>query len=139
MRSLASSFYCILFKAKVHVPYRLYKLFSKMTKNVQKTIYPFLTQNNWLTNEDSNIFKLKFINLSTGNGQILLSLKSKIIRYIRLENPRDRGTWWASVYGVAQSRTQLKRLSSSSSKLCPTLCPWTVTCQTSLSFMISQS
>ena len=85
-----------------------------MTKNVQKTIYPFLTQNNWLTNEDSNIFKLKFINLSTGNGQILLSLKSKIIRYIRLENPRDRGTWWASVYGVAQSRTQLKRLSSSS-------------------------
>ena len=32
-----------------------------------------------------------------------------------LENPRDRGGWWAAVYGVAQSRTQLKRLSSSSS------------------------
>ena len=32
-----------------------------------------------------------------------------------LENPRDGGIWWASVYGVAQSRTQLKRLSSSSS------------------------
>ena len=32
-----------------------------------------------------------------------------------LENPRDRGIWWASVYGVTQSRTQLKRLSSSSS------------------------
>ena len=32
-----------------------------------------------------------------------------------LENPRDRGAWWASVYGVTQSRTQLKRLSSSSS------------------------
>ena len=31
-----------------------------------------------------------------------------------LENPRDRGAWWAAVYGVAQSRTQLKRLSSSS-------------------------
>ena len=28
-----------------------------------------------------------------------------------LENPRDRGAWWAAVYGVAQSRTQLKRLS----------------------------
>ena len=27
-----------------------------------------------------------------------------------LENPRDRGAWWAAVYGVAQSRTQLKRL-----------------------------
>ena len=32
-----------------------------------------------------------------------------------LENPRDRGTWWAAVYGVAQSRTRLKRVSSSSS------------------------
>ena len=32
-----------------------------------------------------------------------------------LENPKDRGAWWAAVYGVAQSRTRLKRLSSSSS------------------------
>ena len=32
-----------------------------------------------------------------------------------LENPRDRGAWWAAVYGVTQSRTGLKRLSSSSS------------------------
>ena len=32
-----------------------------------------------------------------------------------LENPRDGGAGWAAVYGVAQSRTRLKRLSSSSS------------------------
>ena len=32
-----------------------------------------------------------------------------------LENPRDGGAWWAAIYGVAQSRTRLKRLSSSSS------------------------
>ena len=32
-----------------------------------------------------------------------------------LENPRDGGAWWAAVYGVAQSWTRLKRLSSSSS------------------------
>ena len=31
-----------------------------------------------------------------------------------LENPRDGGAWWAAVYGVARSRTRLKRLSSSS-------------------------
>ena len=31
-----------------------------------------------------------------------------------LENPRDGGAWWATVYGVAQSRTRLKQLSSSS-------------------------
>ena len=34
-----------------------------------------------------------------------------------LENPRDGGAWWAAIYGVAQSQTQLKRLSSSSSVL----------------------
>ena len=32
-----------------------------------------------------------------------------------LENPMERRAWWAAVYGVAQSRTRLKRLSSSSS------------------------
>ena len=32
-----------------------------------------------------------------------------------LENPRDGGALWAAVSGVAQSRTRLKRLSSSSS------------------------
>ena len=48
-----------------------------------------------------------------------------------LENPRDRGAWWAAVYGVTQSQTQLTCLSSSSSsiifvlvaKSCPTLRP----------------
>ena len=32
-----------------------------------------------------------------------------------MENPRDRGAWWAAVYGVSQSQTRLKGLSSSSS------------------------
>ena len=30
-----------------------------------------------------------------------------------LENPRDGGAWWTAFYGVARSRTQLRRLSSS--------------------------
>ena len=34
-----------------------------------------------------------------------------------LENPRNGGAWWAAIYGVAQSRTRLKRLSSSSSRM----------------------
>ena len=36
-----------------------------------------------------------------------------------LENPRDGGAWWAAVYGVAQSQTRLKRLSSSSNRVLP--------------------
>ena len=39
-----------------------------------------------------------------------------------LENPRDGGAWWAAVYGVAQSRTGLKRLSSSSKHVSITVC-----------------
>ena len=37
------------------------------------------------------------------------------LQYSCLESPRDRGAWWAAVYGVAQGRTRLKRLSSRSS------------------------
>ena len=38
-----------------------------------------------------------------------------------LKNPRDGGAWWAAIYGVAQSRTLLKWLSSSSSSVCKQL------------------
>ena len=34
-----------------------------------------------------------------------------------LENPRDGGAWWAAIYGVAQSQTRLKQLSSSSNNI----------------------
>ena len=44
--------------------------------------------------------------IGEGNGNPL--------QYSCLENPRDGGSWWAAVCGVAQSRTRLKRLSSSS-------------------------
>ena len=36
-------------------------------------------------------------------------------QYSCLEDPRDRGAWWAAAYGVTQSQTRLKRLSRSSS------------------------
>ena len=42
--------------------------------------------------------------IGEGNGNPL--------QYSCLENPRDRGAWWAAVYGVAQSQTRLKQLSS---------------------------
>ena len=64
----------------------------------------------WGREESDMIERLPFhFSLSCireGNGNPL--------QYSCLENPRDRGTWWVSVYGVAQSRTRLKRLSSSS-------------------------
>ena len=30
------------------------------------------------------------------------------LQYSCLENPRDRGAWWAAIYGIAQSWTRLK-------------------------------
>ena len=54
-----------------------------------------------------------------------------------LENPKDGGAWWAAVYGVAQSRTRLKQLSSSSSSGWVTSdsfsIPWTIARQAPLS------
>ena len=41
----------------------------------------------------------------------------KLLQCSCLENPRDEGAWWAAVYGVAQSWTRLKRLSSSSNNV----------------------
>ena len=40
------------------------------------------------------------------------------LQYSCLENPRDVGAWWAAVYGVTQSQTGLKRLSSSKMSPC---------------------
>ena len=39
------------------------------------------------------------------------------LQYSCLENPMDGGAWWAAIYGVAQSQTRLKQLSSSSSSI----------------------
>ena len=47
-------------------------------------------------------FSLSYIGEGNGNP----------LQYSCLENPRDRGAHWAALYGVAQSWTRLKRLSS---------------------------
>ena len=58
------------------------------------------------TENFSNLFLvIHFIGKGNGNP----------LQYSCLENPMDGGAWWASIYGVAQSWIQLKRLSSSSS------------------------
>ena len=45
------------------------------------------------------------------------------LQYSCLENPMGRGAWWAAVYGVSQSRTWMKQLSSSSMYGCES---WTI-------------
>ena len=50
-------------------------------------------------------------------GKIPGGVRGDPLQYSCLDNPRDRGAWWAAVFGVAQSRTRLKQLSSSSKYL----------------------
>ena len=54
-------------------------------------------------------FDFSFSRIGEGNGNPL--------QCPCLENPRDGGAWWAAVYGVTQSRTRQKRLSSSNLKI----------------------
>src|SRR5574340_799045 len=54
-------------------------------------------------------FHFALLCIGEGNGNPL--------RCSCLENPGDGGAWWAAVYGVAQNRTRLKQLSSSSSSV----------------------
>ena len=59
-------------------------------------------------------FHFSLSRIGEGNGNLL--------QCSYLENPRDGGAWWAAVYGVTQSRTRLKQLSSSSSSQSLRLC-----------------
>ena len=65
--------------------------------NIIKAIYDKPTANTILNAEKLKAFPLKS---GEGNGNPL--------QYSCLENPRDRGAWWVAIYGVTQSRTQLK-------------------------------
>ena len=53
----------------------------------------------------------------SNKNQINLTLHLKQLEREEMKNPRDGGSWWAAIYGVAKSQTQLKRLSSSSDLL----------------------
>ena len=73
---------------------------------------------------------------------------SNPFQYSWLENPMDRGAWWATVLGVAKSQTRLKRLSTrhalllllfNGSVMSNSAIPGIAAHQASLSFTISQS
>ena len=66
------------------------------------------------------IFHVKMGSIKDRNGMDLTEADGEgngnPLQCSGLENPRDGGAWWAAIYGIAQSRAQLKRLSSSSNR-----------------------
>ena len=69
-------------------------------------------------NPPANAGDARDLGSTPGSGRSPGEGNGNPLQYSCLENPVDRGAWWAAVCGVAQSRTWLKRLSSSSQYFC---------------------
>ena len=93
---------CIAKREKAMVPHS-----STLAWNLPQTEEPGGLQSRRSDMTERLHFHFSLWCIGEGNGSLL--------QCSCLENPRDGGAWWAAVYGVAQSRTRLKRLSSSSS------------------------
>ena len=116
--------HCLLRK-KFYIKIKRNIFFNILVFNVEKAMAPYSSTLSWKIHgrrslvgcspwrcKESDMTELLHFHFSLsclgeGNGNPL--------QYSCLENPRDRGAWWAAVYGVAQSWTRLKQLSSSSS------------------------
>ena len=85
------------------------------------SVLPMNTQNwsplgwtGWISLQSMGLSRV-FSNTTVQKHQFFMLSFLHPLQCSCLENSRDRGAWWAAIYGVAQSRTRLKRLSSSSS------------------------
>ena len=63
-------------------------------------------------NPPANAGDVRDSGLIPGSGRSPGGGHGNPLQYSCLENPMDRGAWWAAVHGVPKSRTRLKRLST---------------------------
>ena len=82
-----------------------------------RLVITFLPRNkhlliSWLQSPSAVIVEPKKIKSDTFHFHALEKEMANPLQCSCLENPRDGGAWWSSIYGVTQSRTQLMRLSS---------------------------
>ena len=63
-------------------------------------------------NPIANAGDLRDVDSIPGSGRCPGEGNGNPLQYSCLENPRDRGAWWATVHGVAKGWTRLKHLSS---------------------------
>ena len=59
-----------------------------------------------------NAGDIRDIGLIPGSGRSSGRRNGNPLQYSCLENPMDRGSWWAKVYRVSKSRTRMKQLST---------------------------
>ena len=65
-----------------------------------------------IKNLPANTGHVRDAGLIPGSGRFPGGGNDNPLQYSCLENPMDRGAWWATVHGVSRSRTRLKRLST---------------------------
>ena len=63
-------------------------------------------------NLTANAGDIRVMGLIPGSGRSPGGGHDNPLQYFCLENPMDRGAWWATVHKVAKSQTQLKRLTT---------------------------
>ena len=64
-----------------------------------------------INNPPANAGDIRDAGSTPGSGRSSAGGNGNPLQYSGLENPMDRGAWWATLDGVAKSRTRLKRLS----------------------------
>ena len=65
-----------------------------------------------IKNLPANAGNIKDVGSVPGSGRSPGEGNGNPVQYSYLEYPSDRGTWWATVHGVAKSQTQLRQLST---------------------------
>ena len=65
-----------------------------------------------IKNQPANAGDIRDAGLIPGSGRSPGGGHGNPLQYSCLENPMDRGAWWATVHGVAKTQTQLKQLST---------------------------
>ena len=75
-------------------------------------ICSFYPSDSIVKNLPANAGDAGHVGLIPGSGRTPGEGNGKPLQYFSLENPMDRGAWWATVRRIAKSQTQLKRLST---------------------------
>ena len=64
-----------------------------------------------MKNPPANAGDIRDTSLLPGSGRSPGVRHDNPLEYSYMENPMDRGAWWATVHGVTKSQTRLKQLS----------------------------
>ena len=81
---------------------------NEVKKEYMYIVFPGGTSDN----PPANAGDIRDIGSIPGSGRSHGGRHGNPLQYLCLENPTDRGAWWATLHGVAETQTRLKQLST---------------------------